>query len=107
MSHPAFIGISRRHLHLLVVELRPTWVTAREGRLHARRGRVRQRCAGAGRRAALRFTDRLVATLVHLRLGVPHEALAVAFGVDRSTVTRAVDRSDHCWPGVAVRWPAV
>ncbi|MEV6600120.1 transposase family protein [Actinoplanes sp. NPDC051346] len=38
----------------------------------------------------LRFTDRVVATLAYLRLGVSHEALAVAFGVDRSTVTRAI-----------------
>jgi hypothetical protein len=38
----------------------------------------------------LRFTDRLVVTLAHLRLGLPHEAIAVAFGVDRSTVTRAI-----------------
>ncbi len=38
----------------------------------------------------MRFVDRLVVTLAHLRLGMPHEALAVAFGVDRSTVTRAV-----------------
>jgi hypothetical protein len=31
-----------------------------------------------------------VVTVAHLRLGVPHEALAVAFGVDRTTVTRAI-----------------
>ena len=51
---------------------------------------ARRRVAGAGRRPRLRFTDRLVLTLAHLRLGVPHEALAVAFEVDRSTVTRAI-----------------
>jgi hypothetical protein len=89
-SHYAFIGISRRHLHLLAAELRPAWWAAREGRLHTRRGGHRRRLAGAGRRPRLRFTDRLVLTLAHLRLGVPHEALAVAFGVDRSTVTRAI-----------------
>lgn len=48
-SHYAFTGISRRHLHLLVVELRPAWSAAREGRLHARRGAHRRRAAGAGR----------------------------------------------------------
>jgi hypothetical protein len=31
-----------------------------------------------------------VITLVHLRLAIPHAALAVAYGVDRATVTRAV-----------------
>ncbi|MFI2652743.1 transposase family protein [Micromonospora fulviviridis] len=66
------------------------WLSGREGRLHARRGGHRRRAAGAGRRLTLRFPDRLVITLAHLRLGVPHEALAVAFRVDRSTVTRAI-----------------
>ncbi|TYC21918.1 IS5/IS1182 family transposase [Micromonospora sp. MP36] len=91
MSHPAFTGISRRHLRLLRAEVYPVWLAGREGRLHARRGgQRRRRAAGAGRRLILRFTDRLVLTLAHLRLGVPHEALAAAFGVDRCTVTRAI-----------------
>jgi hypothetical protein len=89
-SHPVFIGVSRRHLHLLVTELRPAWLAGREGRLHARRGGQRRRAAGAGRHPRLRFPDRILITLAHLRLAIPHEALAVAFGVDRSTVTRAV-----------------
>jgi hypothetical protein len=89
-SHPAFTGISRRHLNLLVTEVRPAWLAQREGRLHVRRSGNRRRSAGAGRRATLRFTDRLLLTLAHLRLGVPHEALAVAFAVGRSTVTRAI-----------------
>src|SRR5690349_16396943 len=89
-SHYSFTGISRRHLHLLVAELRPRWLAGREHRLHSRRGGHRRRAPGAGRRLTLRFTDRLVATLAHLRLGMPHEAIAVAFGVDRSTITRAI-----------------
>ncbi|MEV7960485.1 transposase family protein [Streptomyces sp. NPDC088141] len=36
------------------------------------------------------FTDRVIATLVILRFQLPHAALAVFYGVDRSTVTRAV-----------------
>nr|WSX81755.1 transposase family protein [Streptomyces sp. NBC_00899] len=36
------------------------------------------------------FIDRLLATLVHLRLGVTHDVLACWFGVDRSTITRAL-----------------
>lgn len=38
----------------------------------------------------LPFADRLIATLVVLRFQLPHAALAVFYGVDRSTVTRAV-----------------
>ena len=92
-SHYAFIGISRRHLRLLVAELRPGWLAGREGRLHSRRGRARRRAAGAGRRAMLRFTDRLVVTLVQLRLGMPHEAIAVASGW---TGPRSPGRSVSC-----------
>ena len=36
------------------------------------------------------FTDRVLVTLAVLRLQVPHAALAVMYGVHRSTVTRAV-----------------
>ena len=48
------------------------------------------RAGGAGRRHELVFTDRVLVTLAVLRLQIPHAALAVMFGVDRSTVTRAV-----------------
>ncbi len=36
------------------------------------------------------FVDRLLVTLVHLRLGLPHAALAELYGVDRSTVSGAI-----------------
>ncbi|WP_353962188.1 transposase family protein [Streptomyces sp. NBC_00474] len=38
------------------------------------------------------FVDRLLATLVHLRHGATHDVLACWFGVDRSTITRAVGK---------------
>ncbi|MGW1818635.1 helix-turn-helix domain-containing protein [Streptomyces sp. NPDC002125] len=41
------------------------------------------------------FVDRLSATLVHLRQGVPHDAAACWFGVDRSTVTQPSARCGH------------
>ncbi len=36
------------------------------------------------------FVDRLLVTLVHLRLGIPHAALAELYGVDRSIVSGAI-----------------
>ncbi|MEU8693095.1 transposase family protein [Streptomyces sp. NPDC048665] len=45
---------------------------------------------GAGPKQRLVFVDRLLVTLVHLRLGLPHAALAQLYGVDRSTVSAAV-----------------
>lgn len=37
------------------------------------------------------FTDRVIATLMILRFRLPHAALALFYGVDRSTITRAVN----------------
>ncbi|MEU9117749.1 transposase family protein [Streptomyces sp. NPDC048483] len=45
---------------------------------------------GAGAKHRLVFVDRLLATLVHLRHGVTHDVLACWFGMDRSTITRAI-----------------
>ncbi len=42
------------------------------------------------------FADRLLVTLVVLRFQLPHQVLAVMFGVDRSTVTRAVHEVRPC-----------
>ena len=89
-AHCAFTGISGHHLGLLVTELQPRYDAAREDRLHQRRGHPRRRRAGGGPRPRLSFPHRLVATLVHLRLGIPHAALAVVFDVDRTTITRAI-----------------
>jgi hypothetical protein len=42
----------------------------------------------------------------HLRLGIPHAALAVAFGVDRSTVTRAIGQVRPLLAGRGFATPA-
>ncbi|MFF9569866.1 transposase family protein [Streptomyces sp. NPDC014685] len=89
-SHPALSGISRAHFGELLEELAPKWEAARESALHERRGGDRRRAVGAGPKQRLVFTDRLLVTLVHLRLGLPHVALAQLHGVDRSTVSGAI-----------------
>lgn len=73
-----------------MAELAGPWQARRESELRERRGRGRLRAAGAGRRGELAFTDRVLVTLAVLRLQIPHAALAALYGVDRSTVTRAV-----------------
>ncbi|MFC8953696.1 transposase family protein [Streptomyces sp. NPDC057101] len=69
---------------------RPGVVPARA----ARRG-PQEGTPGAGPKQRLAFTDRLLVTLVHLRLGLPHAALAELYSVDRATVSRESTRS---WP---------
>jgi DDE superfamily endonuclease/Helix-turn-helix of DDE superfamily endonuclease len=90
LSHRICTGIPRRRLGKLIAELAQPWTAREESRLRERRGRDRQRAAGAGPNHELAFSDRVIATLVVLRFQLPHAALAVFFGVDRSTITRAV-----------------
>ncbi|MFB7900434.1 transposase family protein [Streptomyces xiamenensis] len=71
----------------LVAELGPVWQGRRDAELL---DRPRWRAVGPGAKYKLVFVDRLLATLVHLRHGAAHDVLACWFGVDRSTITRAV-----------------
>ncbi|MBP2403477.1 hypothetical protein JO379_002946 [Streptomyces syringium] len=92
----------------LVAEVGPLWTEQRHRRLVQRQ---RVRAVGAGARYKLVFVDRLLVTLVHLRHGVTHDVLACWFGVDRSTVTRAVgemrpllaQRGCQVEPGIRLR----
>jgi DDE superfamily endonuclease/Helix-turn-helix of DDE superfamily endonuclease len=90
LSHRICTGISQRTLGKLIGELAPPWLAQQESRLRARRGRDRLRAEGAGPGRELPFADRVIATLVILRFQLPHAALAVFYGVHRSTITRAV-----------------
>lgn len=90
MAHPAFCGVARRHLGKLIEELAPRWEAPCESARHERRRGARRRQAGAGPRYELVFTDRLLATLVHLRTGLTHEALGVIYEVGSSTIGRAI-----------------
>jgi len=90
LSHRIFTGLRRRTLGKLIEELSGPWAKAEEGRLLGRRGHERRRAAGAGPDHDLPFTDRVIATLAHLRFQLPHAALAELYRVDRSTVTRAI-----------------
>jgi hypothetical protein len=91
LSHRICTGLPRRRLGRLIEELATPWLAQQESRLRDRRGgRDRLRAAGAGPRRELPFADRVIATLVILRFQLPHAALAVFYGVHRSTITRAV-----------------
>ncbi|MGW2255439.1 transposase family protein [Kitasatospora sp. NPDC001660] len=74
----------------MLEELSPRWGTRRESALDRQRGGKRHRAEGVGRKPKPEFVDRLLVTPVHLRLGLPHAALAELYRVDRSTVSVAI-----------------
>ncbi|MFJ4771065.1 transposase family protein [Streptomyces uncialis] len=92
----------------LVPELAPLWHERHQAMLASR---PRKRAVGAGAKHWLVFIDRLLATLIHLRHGVTHDVLACWFGVDRSTITRAIgevrpllaERGCTISPGIRMR----
>ena len=90
LSKRIFTGLQSRRLGRLIDDLSGPWMAAEEARLRERRGHDRERAAGAGPDHDLPFTDRVIVTLVYLRLQLPQPALAALYGVHRSTVTRAV-----------------
>ncbi|MFE4582808.1 transposase family protein, partial [Streptomyces chartreusis] len=80
-------GLSPDVIGELIAEVGPLWHRQHQGRLTAR---PRRRAVGAGAKHRFVFVDRLLATLVSLRHGTTHDVLACWFGVDRSTITRAI-----------------
>ncbi|UUU44236.1 helix-turn-helix domain-containing protein [Streptomyces sp. NBC_00162] len=71
----------------LVAEVGPLWHERHQAGLESS---PRKRAVGAGAKHRLVFIDRFLATLIHLRHGATHDVLACWFGVDRSTITRAI-----------------
>ena len=92
-----FTGLSAAEFDALVADLEPVWL-ARKAKMLARR--PRQRKPGAGRKAKLLFTDRLLLTLLYYRTYVTQEFVGFLFGVDKGTVSREVQELGLCMAGV-------
>ncbi|MER5385701.1 transposase family protein [Streptomyces sp. NPDC002688] len=87
MAEYRVTGLSPDVIAELIAEVGPLWHEEHQARLTAR---SRRRAVGAGAKHRFVFVDRLLATLVNLRHGTTHDVLACWFGVDRSTITRAI-----------------
>jgi hypothetical protein len=92
-----FTGLSADEFDTLVADLEPVWL-ARKAERSARR--PRQRKPGAGRKAKLVFTDRLLLTLLYYRTYVTQEFVGFLFGVDKGTVSREAQELGLCMAGV-------
>ncbi|MFF6836885.1 transposase family protein [Streptomyces sp. NPDC012438] len=87
ISNRRITGLSADVIAELIAEVGPLWHERQQAKLASR---PRKRAVGAGAKHRLVFADRLLAALVHLRHGATHDVLACWFGVDRSTITRAI-----------------
>ena len=92
-----FTGLSASEFDKLVADLEPVWL-ARKAKRAARRRR--HRASGAGRKAKLVFTDRLLMTLLYYRTYVTQEFVGFLFGVDKGTVSRETQELGLCMAGV-------
>ena len=92
-----FTGLSSGEFDKLVADLEPVWL-ARKAKRAARR--CRHRASGAGRKAKLAFTDRLLLTLLYYRAYVTQEFVGFLFGVDKGTVSRETQEISLCMAGV-------
>lgn len=92
-----FTGLSASEFDKLVADLEPVWL-ARKAKRAARRRR--RRASGAGRKAKLVFTDRLLLTLLYYRAYVTQEFVGFLFGVDKGTVSRETQELGLCMAGV-------
>lgn len=93
LAHPALTGLPGKELDDLVAALAGPWSEQREQDLHQRRGSDRQRAPGAGPPPRLTIADRVLATLLHQHLALPYPLLAQLLGVNRTTISRAVQQT--------------
>jgi transposase len=93
LAHPALTGLPRNDLDDLAAALAGPWSTQREQDRHQRRGSDRQRAPGAGPPPKLTLADRVLATLLHQHLALPYPLLAQLLGVNRTTISRAIQET--------------
>jgi transposase len=91
LRHPALTGLPARDWDALVTRLITLHDQQREADLGKRRGhRPRLIAAGPGRRPVLTLADRLLATVLHHRLGLPQTAVAGLVNVRPETINRRI-----------------
>jgi len=78
-------GISPDEFQALLAEVEPRYLAAEQKRLARRE---RQRAPGGGLKSRHDLAERLLMTMIWLRLYLTCEAVGVLFGFDKSTVSR-------------------
>lgn len=76
LTHPALTGMPAPEWNQLLARLATFRHQQRETELHQQRGGPRHVSEGAGRKPALTLADRVAATLLHHRFGLPQTVIA-------------------------------
>ena len=95
LDHPALTGLPPGGLAALTAALQIPFAAAREQWLFAERGapRTRQRRDSPPPWQKISYPGHVLATVLHLHLGLPAAALAPLLGADRTTTSRAISRT--------------
>jgi hypothetical protein len=89
LCHPAITGLSGPAFDALTAALASPAAQLREARLNRRRGdRPRQHAPGTGRRPALTLTAKILAVILHDRLGLPQAAIAALCQIRPDTLSK-------------------
>ncbi|MGC4857369.1 ISAzo13 family transposase [Micromonospora sp. DT4] len=89
LRHPTLTGLPTPEWDNLITTLLTLHDQQREASLDKRRGhRPRQTAPGTGRRPVLTLADRLLAAILHHRLGLPQVTVAALFTVRPETINR-------------------
>src|SRR5262249_6673281 len=89
LCHPVLTGMPAAEWDTLVTTLMTLHDHQREASLDKRRGhRPRQAAPGPGRRPVLTLADRLLAAVLHYRLGLSQVAIGVLLGIRPETVSK-------------------
>lgn len=91
LCHPALTGMPIQEWDALITTLTALHEDQREAHLDQRRGhRPRLAAPGTGRRPMLTLADRLLAAVLHHRLGLRQVAIARLFSVTPETINRRI-----------------
>ncbi len=101
LSHPTFTGMSTEELTALTIALETLHAAHREGTQAAYREALkathpngtRPHAPRSGRPPTFGFPDRVLATILHLRLSLPEGTLAHLFTTSRATIRRTVQET--------------
>jgi hypothetical protein len=95
LSHPTLTGMSEQDLQQLTTALAALRHNLIQDRQHQRRVAAGKKphAPRPGRPAQFTFADRVLATILHLRLQLPETTLTTMFATSRSSIRRAISET--------------